>query len=204
MPRSKDAAPEDTIERIRAAAAEALAEASPRDAISIRDVAKRANISTGTLTYYFPNKELLIEDIITGHIQRLERALTELALGSQRIPGHEHFLREMVRTMYRFTQRERVFLELRSILEAKKTELGMRLRNSAHTHIETAAKVLESRVDLELQELTGAIWASQAWISKLATLREVDVARFFGEGAQGEREELVIQLAVRMLHPRPE
>lgn len=64
-------------ERIKEKASELL----QRDGIlatSIRDIARKCGISTGTLTYHFPSREDLLLELLLDHVHRRDLALFEI------------------------------------------------------------------------------------------------------------------------------
>ena len=98
-------------------------EVSP-DAVSLRDVASRAGISVGTLSYYFKTKEELWEACLDGYYERLNAKTAELLtiLSSVELTLSQR-IDAGVRGIYRFSLAERVPLRLRRVSNAYRGSL---------------------------------------------------------------------------------
>ncbi len=202
-PRKKDADSAATISRIREAVMEVLKISQPRDAFSIRDVAQRANLSPGTVTYYFATKEDILRDVLVEHTARLNASIAGLMQRNREFENDVVFLEAVIGEMYAFAMRERLYMELVALLDAQQNTLSKEIRSGARLHIKAAAMALGPRVNLEPKALEVALWACQSWIVKMATMSEEDLEEYFGDGEEAEasRLRLVIDTALRCLHP---
>ena len=84
-------------EAVLAAAAEIVREEGP-GALTLDLAAQRAGLSKGGLLYHFPNKDALIEAMITSSLDRFEQDVNELAEGEP--PGPGRWLRAFVKVTF--------------------------------------------------------------------------------------------------------
>ncbi|WP_150271146.1 TetR/AcrR family transcriptional regulator [Paenibacillus tepidiphilus] len=59
----------------------------------VRDVAREAGLGYGTVYHYYPNRHLLIEDVLGSGFERCEQAVADLANTSGSPPDASHLLR---------------------------------------------------------------------------------------------------------------
>lgn len=109
---------EHTLEKILRAATTLLVEAGERD-LSLRKVAQHAGVSVGTLTYYFKNKQTLIEATLDALHDRQTRVLTqslaELAAGATLIEQVEKVVRDFY--AYHISNRDLLRLRMASMFD---------------------------------------------------------------------------------------
>ncbi len=126
---SRAAQREDTRSRIVAAAARAFSELGFR-AASTRDIAGRAGVNQGLITYYFKNKQELwkaaVEQIFDRLRESLQRPLENIAAGN----GRER-ARERIREYVRFAAAHPEFFRL-MVEEGKHADHRMRWLVDTH------------------------------------------------------------------------
>jgi len=81
-------------ERIRLQRREQILDAAARayfrtgGSFDIRDVALEAELGYGTVYHYYPNRHLLIEDVLNSGFERCEQSIAEWASGGPSTGGH--------------------------------------------------------------------------------------------------------------------
>jgi len=123
MTRSRDADPAETIESVVAATRKVI-EDHGADGVSFRRVAKQAELSLGTVTYYFPSREALLESALDGHhawlVVERERRLAQLVGGE---PLRD-VAADAIRSVFREMCRQREALRLRRLVTLQRGELA--------------------------------------------------------------------------------
>lgn len=90
--RRKPEAPENARERLLDAGLKLFAEKG-LDGVSVREIAKAANLNVSLVSYYFGGKEGLYEALLEGHAQRLRREWAEFYTQfQQREPSKDKFV----------------------------------------------------------------------------------------------------------------
>ena len=116
MARPKDSDSAKIQERILSAAIDSLESVGP-SAITMRQIAKAAGLSLGTVHYYFPNKDALLEavfDQLLANAYALRDELVRALLGTAGTPAA--LLESAVRVAYRTTLRMRAASRLMQIM----------------------------------------------------------------------------------------
>lgn len=205
MARPPDADSAETYERILTAARDEVRSTVPRNGISMRKVAERAEVSLGTLQYYFDNKAGLLEACLDGYYERLGALGTEL-LGQ--VGDHEHVtgvIEHAARTFYRFVQEEQALIELRLVTNALRGELHpQRQDHFMGQVIGAAAKALAPRVALDETELRLSIQSLVSMFIRMALLSDGERENLTGrtgDEAEAAVEAHVVAAALRLLHP---
>lgn len=194
MARIKNSNSEETVRRILAAFAELVAESSPKDSFSVRQVAERAELSPGTVTYYFPTKDALIAAGMEPHGERLRSTIDALIAGADE---QEDLLGHMAVTMFRFAVRERHYLELKDLLIRKKHPLSAALLAEAQELNETGARELSKRLNIPEPQVMATVWSIQAWVTKMILMDEGFADRFLGENADESQLESMVTDFIR-------
>lgn len=207
MARPPDADSAETYERILAAARDEVRSTVPRNGISMRRVAERADVSLGTLQYYFDNKAGLLEACLDGYYERLGALGSELLAHAASGPdgGVTGLIEHAVRSFYRFVQAEEALIELRLITNALRGELHPQRQDRFMGQvIGAAAKALAPQVALDEAELRLSIQSLVSMLIRMALLSEGEresLTGQTGEDAQAAVEAHVVAAAVRLLHP---
>ena len=128
MARPVDADSARTYDTIVSAAREAMfAGEDAQIDVSMRKVAELAEVSSGTLSYYFPNKVDLLEACLDAYYERLSALTAELmAEVATARDAPATFIRAAARRLYRFARSERRELSLRVATNAQRGELHPR------------------------------------------------------------------------------
>ena len=111
-----------TVEQILAAT-RTLLDTRGTGAVSIRAVAKLARVSSGTVTYYFPSREALLEGCLDRHHEWLEE---EIALRARQLAEGQLLVdvaADTVRSIYRHMLTRKSSLRLRRLLTLERGEL---------------------------------------------------------------------------------
>lgn len=112
----------DTYQQIQDAALERLRTLGP-EGISLRGVAKDANVSIGTVQYHFANREFLVEACL-DHYHKELRAFEQEILSSKSLGGNpKDIVEAVVRKSMSFLEERRELAKLRLLLSTKKGEL---------------------------------------------------------------------------------
>ena len=118
MSRPKDADPAATWNRIVDAAHESLRENST-NRISLRVVASKADVSMGTLHYYFRTKEVLLEAALDRYYERLRALGAELLEKSRLQQDKRGFIAYSTRSLWRLHWAERKSMQVRALARAR-------------------------------------------------------------------------------------
>ena len=207
MARPPDADSAETYERILAAAVEQVRSTVPRNKISMRRVAEQAEVSLGTLQYYFVNKDSLLEACLDGYYERLGATGAELlahAKANQDAPV-ETVVTHTVRAFYGFIREEQALTELRILTNALRGELHPRRQDRfLRQIIGAAAKTLAPRVGLTEVELRLSIQTVVNTAVRMALLSDGERESLTGtSGAEALAvvEAHVIDAALRLVCP---
>ncbi|MCA9630429.1 MAG: TetR/AcrR family transcriptional regulator [Myxococcales bacterium] len=153
--RPKNADPAATQQAILNAALSIVSESGP-SALSLRGVARKANLSTGTVSYYFSSLDALCEACLDGHYDRMR----EIALKHmQRLPeSTPAAVAEMAtRELYRFAILERPILLLQlSRLAEHGGHTDQRRDNHHRNMMRSVAGVVGTSTWLKIQSLVFA------------------------------------------------
>ena len=122
MARKKDADSRETWERIVESARTLLETLDPAD-ISLRAVGRHAGVSTGTLTYYFSNREALLEAVLDVYYEKLEALVVELVTEAPGQKDASAFIESAIRRLYQLHWQERRAMRLRSATRTAQGEL---------------------------------------------------------------------------------
>ncbi|MEM9074419.1 MAG: TetR/AcrR family transcriptional regulator [Myxococcota bacterium] len=205
MARPRDADSAKTYERIVAAALEEVRASTPRNAISMRKVAERAELSLGTIQYYFERKEDLLEACLNGFYERLGqvavRVIQETASGS--VPAGRPTTENAVRTFYRFVCEEHALIELRLVTNAMRGELHpQRQPDFLGDIIGEAARAAAKHVQVDELDTRMATQAISSTLVRFALMSESERRFLTGKDTSDEEfEELVIRMACRLVRP---
>ncbi|MDC0742401.1 TetR/AcrR family transcriptional regulator [Polyangium mundeleinium] len=205
MVRPKDACSEETWNRIVAAARQELMESDECEVdVSVRQVATRAGVSLGTIHYYFPTKESLLEACLDAYYARFGALVVELApLTTQ--PDARFGIEQAARRIYGFAVSERHSLKLRARLNAELGQLEpQRARHVRGPMLDAFASLLGNMGGLGVTEARLTIQTMTGLIMHLALLADADLEQIAGVGGEAGRrivEDHVARVALRLLFP---
>ena len=208
MVRPKETTSEETWNRIVSAAQHELVETDEGEIdISLRRVATRANVSLGTIHYYFPAKEKLLEACMDAYYMRLSALVVKLAplvtVATQ--TDARSVIEQAARRLYGFAVSERHSLKLRAKLNA---QLGclepQRARQVRGPMLDAFASLLGSMGGLCVPEARLTIQTMTGLIMHFALLADTDLEQIAGAGGEAGRrivEDHVARVALRLLFP---
>lgn len=207
MARPKDADSAKTYDAIVAAARTLLFTESDESTaeMPMRRIAALAGVSYGTLSYYFPTKEDLLERCLDAHYERLSALVQDLftrANGAARDPVG--FVEHAARQFYRFALEDRAEMLLRNATNAKRgtSEYG-RVDLLGH-YLDGGATVLALLTESSEAQARLAIHSVMTLIVRYVTLSDADLVAILGaasESARGKLEDHVVEAAVSLAFP---
>lgn len=204
MSRPKNADSKETYERIVAAALDALEETGRPDELSMRKVATRADVSIGTIQYYFTSKSELLEACLDGYYARLNEAAQALIVSANERAGRE-LIEHSTRSMVRWAWRERALIKLRLSTNAMRGELHpQRQEEFMGMLIRHVAELLKPHVQVEESDARMSIQALTSIIVRLILLSDAEFAALTGEPATNSQEvieQFLVRAATRLLQP---
>ncbi len=204
MARPTDADSAATYEAIVEATLALLDEVGRVEGVSLRKVAARANVSLGTIQYYFENKDTLLEACLDGYYARMTVVVNELMADMAEREGVE-LLEHASRTLFRWAMRERGLLALRMSTNAQRGELHTSRQTAfMGTLISQAAKAIEKHITISESEARIAIqfFASMLTRAVLFTDSEVEVLTdSTGDDARMRVEDFFVATVRRVLRP---
>ena len=149
MARPRDADPAATYERILGVAIGIL-RTEGVSAMTLRAVARGAKVSVGTLTYYFSDRESLMEACLEPSYRLLERSLQEAMGELQSAPAKDvrGVIELITRHLFRRAREHRETLRLRVSLTM---ELGALPPRRLHDELVPTLNRVQSALELALQ-----------------------------------------------------
>ena len=118
MPRPKHSDPAKTFAAIVDAAVVVLQEQGPNH-VSLRRVSEASGLSMGTLTYYFPNRQDLVEACLDVHYQHISAGILEFHAAVTEGPVDAALIRHHVGRLVDIAFADRSFLQLRALVMAE-------------------------------------------------------------------------------------
>ena len=208
MSRPVDADSATTYDAIVAAALDVLAEHGHPDQVSLRQVARAASVSLGTIQYYFVNKNELLEACLDGYYLRMSSLLSRLAgmAGRDDFESSSAFVEEVAREAFQWARSERGLIALRVATNTTRGELHPeRQANVMGTMNREVAKWLAPHVQLDDLQTRLAIQSASAIMSRMAVLSTSEAENL--TGASGPRalaliEDHVVDATCRLLSPK--
>ncbi len=205
MARPKNADSADTVDRILRAARLVLLE---QDGIRLegpmRHIAEVAGVSLGTLQYYFPSRDELLEVCLDDYYVRLEALAASLAQEAVASGlDREAFVRRAARAFYTFGRAEQPALRLRAWLNARQGALpDHRAQNVRDSTLDHIGPLLAVALGIPELEARLAIQTMTFVVMQYALLDPPALERITGPGAPAEAlPDHVADVAVRLVFP---
>lgn len=204
MPRPKDADSARTYDTILSAAEALLTSVAHPDGLSIRKVAAAADVSVGTVQYYFGSKSDLLEACLDGHYQRLEEVAGELAtqLGELSPPD---VLPHVARTLFRWLRGERALVRLRIATNSQRGELHPRRQMSAMRGVmDAGASALATYIELDPPTTRLAMLSLSSVAHRLVLLSDSELETLTsqtGDAMHLAVEDYFVQATIALLSP---
>ncbi len=204
MARPLNADSRETQERIVAAARALLEEGGPA-AVSVRRVAESANLSAGTVRYYFATQEdLLVEACINDYYDQLDQLKVAFFSQLKDRQGAAQAVRVSVSTVYRYCLTTEVAHHLLIGRGAKVGRVGDdREAQSRVPFLREFSQRLAAVTDRSERELRFAAQSLMFMIPRYAALGERQLLDVFGEGrledAHSAAEAHIIATALHLL-----
>ena len=203
MARPKDADKAATWSRIVSAARGELFETpGGLPDVSVRQVAAKAALSAGTIQYYFPTKEALLEACLDDYYDTLDLLIRELAGAAAGTDPHT-FVETAARRLYRFVLSERPQLILRARTNAQRGGLQPERQGE---YFDQLSGSLSQMLGIDAAETRLTFQTMSFVMMQYAMLAEDDVVRIAGEGGEAGRsalEDHVVRVALRLVFPGP-
>ena len=204
MARPVDADSARTYDSIVRAALDVLAEAGLPERLSMRKVAAAAEVSPGTIQYYFGSKTDLLEACLDGYYQRLTATAGQLTSTMHEREGAA-LVEHVARSLFRFARRERALIKLRMATNAQRGELHPnRQPEFLGSMIVEAAKSFAPHITVDQLHARLAIQSMSSIMARMALLTDSELECLTdatGEDGWAQVEEYVAQAAVRLLCP---
>ena len=170
--------------------------------MSVRRVATLAGVGVGTIQYYFPTKESLLEACLDSYYAALDLLVRELAGAAAGAASDPRAFMELAaRRLYRFVVSERASLKLRAITNAQRGGLPAERRALYPSGLIAA---LSPMLGIDATELELTIQTMSFVMMQYALLGEDDVVGITGHGGDvGRRalEDHVVRVALRLVFP---
>lgn len=203
MARPKDADKAATWNRIVSAARRELFETpGGMPDVSVRQVAASAAVGVGTIQYYFPTKEELLEACLDEYYVALDLLIRELAVAGAGAAADPHaFIETAARRLYRFVLSERPQLMLRAVTNAQRGGLQPERQGA---YFDRFSELLSPMLGIDAAETRLTIQTMSFVMMQYAVLGEDDVARIAGQGGEAGRhalEDHVVRVALRLVFP---
>ena len=206
MVRPKDADSEETWNRIIAAARQELVddEGGGID-VSLRQVALTAGTSLGTIHYYFPTKESLLEACLEAYYVALGELAGDLAERTGR--GTRETAREVIddctRRIYRFALSERPRLRLRAATNTQRGRLHpFRDEHVRGPYLDWFTPIIGRLVDVDAGEVRMAIQTMSFVVMHYVLLCDAELEQIVGVGGDAGRrlvEDHVVRVGLRLV-----
>ena len=206
MARPPDADSAETHDRIVGAALSLLQEQGAATQLSMRQIAGRAQVSTGTIQYYFETKEELLEACLDSYHARIAALLGEFSQRLAAAESGEALIEWGARRVYRFVHEERHLVELRLVTNLRRGELHPRRQPEVlGALVGHAADTLKPFVHADPIEIRLAIQALAAMYVRFARFSPGELAALTGidsDEASEVSESYFARAAALLLRPR--
>ncbi|MDQ3034732.1 MAG: TetR/AcrR family transcriptional regulator [Actinomycetota bacterium] len=205
MSRPVDADSAATYDAIVAAALQVLAEQGHAEQTSLRQVAKLAEVSVGTIQYYFVNKGALLEVCLDGYYSRMVALLTRLTekASTGDFESSRAFVEDSAREVFRWARAERGLIALRVATNNTRGELHPdRQANVMGSMTREVTKWLAPHVELDELETRLAVQSVGTIMSRMAMLSDSELENLTGLPAAEARarvEDHVAEASCRLL-----
>lgn len=202
MARSKDSDSGETYERIVASAKALLETTNPSD-ISLRAVGRHAGVSTGTLTYYFSNRDVLLEAVLNGYYKKLEALVIEIVMEGAAHKDSRTFLEAAIRRFYKLHWEERRSMKLRSVTrttvgelpEHVQTRFLSKFAGQGAAGLTALTGVTERRARFAIQTVTYLIM-------RYVLSSDSELAQALGpDTTRQDLEDHVVEVGLMLTHP---
>ena len=207
--RPKNADSEETWNQIvDAARRELVSDQHGGASLSLRKVASAADVSLGTIHYYFPEKEALLEACLDAYYSALAALTTELADALNRADrgNARATLAESVRRIYRFAVSEQPRLKLRAATNAARGHLHP--QRDAHVrgpYLQWLAPVVQRIADVDLMTTRMAIQTMSFAVMHYALLSDAELTQIVGVGGAAglqKVEDHLVHVALGLIFAR--
>jgi AcrR family transcriptional regulator len=206
MVRPKNADSEETWNRIIDAARQALtSDESGGIDISVRQVALTAGVSLGTIHYYFPTKESLLEACLDAYYVGLRELAGELAerIGQSTRETAREVLDDCVRRVYRFALSERSRLKLRAATNTQRGHLHpFRDEHVRGPYLDWFTPILVRLVDVDAGEVRMAFQTMSFVVMHYVLLCDAELEQIVGVAGDVGRqrvEDHVVRVGLRLI-----
>ena len=198
--RPKDADSLRSYEGIVAAATALLETCDRPTQLTLRDVARKADVSLGTIAYYFENKDTLLEACLDGYYERLDTLASELVVELRGV-DLATFVDRATRRFFAFARSERGNVRLRLAINAAAGELP---QSRHHDFLEAwprrAADLLHAMLGCDPVSVRFTVQSLAYLVARFSVATDAELRAMLGfVPSASELEEHVAGLASRML-----
>ena len=204
MTRPIEADSAKTYDAIVDAALSVLDAVGKPSALSLRKVAAQAELSLGTVQYYFRSKAELLEACLDGYYGRMSALVGDLIVAGAELEGAQ-YIEHNTRELFRWARRERGLIKLRMLTNAERGELHpKRQADFMGTLLEQAAQQLLPHVQVGLPDTRLAIQSVSSIVARFALFTDSEIRLLTGAAGAEARdavEDYVVRAARRLLRP---
>lgn len=207
MSRPKDADPSATRERILSCACELLSESNGD--FSLRAVARKSQVSIGTLQYHFADKGTLVDACIDTVYLTISELAPTFAAQLTATENVEELIAEAVHFAFGYAREHRPYIR---ILEASSVQNGgldlKRSQNTQQPFIDNISALLSSQLPESQQEIRLRLNSIVLLLGRYSIMEESSLLDIFtpeeGKTVFGTVEEHIVSMARRLLiYPDP-
>ena len=206
MVRPKNADSEETWNRIISAAREELInDENGGIDVSVRQVALTSGVSLGTIHYYFPTKESLLEACLDAYYVALRDLAGDLAerVSQGTRENARGLIDDCLRRIYRFALSERPRLKLRAATNTQRGHLHpLRELHERGPYLEWFTPILARLVDIDAGEVRMVFQTMTFVVMHYVLLCDAELEQIVGIGGDVGRqraEDHIVRVALRQL-----
>jgi AcrR family transcriptional regulator len=206
MARPKDAASEETWNKIVAAARDELGQDSSRGVdLSMRQIAARSGVSLGTIHYYFPTKDALLEGVLDAYHAALgtlaETMTRELAALTRE--NARAVIGRCLRQVYRFARSERRMLKLTAFTNTQRGHIHPQRASRVHgPHLDLFSNLLAPFVDTDAFGVRMAFQTMTFVVMQYVLMADAEREQLVGTNdtrAEAQIEEHIVSVGLRLI-----
>jgi AcrR family transcriptional regulator len=203
MARPKDADPAQTLDNIVAAARELIFADGTEPAldVSLRAIAERAGVSFGTLSYYFPSREQLLERCLDPHYERVDDLLDELIRRASAPSQPREVVELATRRFFRLASSGRAEVLLQNATTARRGALHPERTSGLERYLDAGAAVLAGLAGMTEHDARLAIHSTMTLIMRYATMDDAELEAILGATGPDARRQLedhVVRVTLRI------
>jgi len=167
----------------------------------MREIAREATTTSGTLHHYFGNKKALHQACVDEMYARVAQLQTHMVQQLSTASSASDLLSGAVRSSYRLARdnRDAVRLVQRAVLDQGESSEPQRAQ-AVTRFLDTAVALVEPLSSLGASECRSMLYAFMLLVNRVALLEHSELARVWPEG---DVEDQLVSASERMLGLRP-